>query len=320
MKCTNKIALLLVCPMLLIGGCGSNNIPLSYEKSNSVSVTELDSKAISFASELAVTNEDVAALNGAQVEEGSAGGLIDVNGKEVLYAKDIHKQMYPASLTKVLTALVALKYGNLDDVITCTDNVTKLESGATTCGLKSGDMLTLEQALHFLLLPSANDAAVAIAEHIGGSVEGFSEMMNEEAVALGATNSNFVNPHGLNNEEHYTTAYDMYLITNEAIKYDKFNEIINLTEYEADIRNSEGESRTISVKSSNKFLDGSYESPAGITVIGGKTGTTAAAGSCLILETLDSKGNPYISIIMKASERDLLYQEMISILEDINQR
>ena len=112
-----------------------------------------------------------------------------------------------------MTAVVALKYGNPDDVITATSNVNITESGAVLCGLKEGDRLTLNQALHALLMKSANDAAVAIAEHIGGSVEQFAEMMNEEARAIGATNSHFVNPHGLTADDHYVTAYDMYLIS-----------------------------------------------------------------------------------------------------------
>ena len=117
-------------------------------------------------------------------------------------------------------------------MITVSSNMGNLESGAVVCGLAEGDQLTLNQALHALLIKSANDAAVAIAEHIGGSVEGFADMMNEEAQAIGATNSHFVNPHGLNAENHYVTAYDMYLIFNEALKYDTVNEIISMTSYD----------------------------------------------------------------------------------------
>lgn len=322
MRCISRIAVvvLLLCCMLTTACAKKDDILLSYEANNSISADKIDSRAQGYAANLAVTAYDVEAANGASVEEASAGGLFDVNRREVLYAKNIHQQMYPASLTKVLTAVCALKYGRLEDVISCSDNVTRLESGATTCGLKSGDSLTMEQALTFMLVQSANDAAVAIAEHISGTVEDFSALMNKEARLLGATKSNFVNPHGLNKEDHYTTAYDMYLIVNEAIKYDKFNEIINLSEYESVIRDGAGADKKISVKSSNKFFDGSYSAPDNITVVGGKTGTTSAAGSCLILETKDTQGNPYISVILKASERAVLYEEMITILEDINHR
>ena len=106
------------------------------------------------------------------------------------------------------------------------------------------------------MIKSANDAAVAIAEHIGGSVEGFADMMNEEAQAIGATNSHFVNPHGLNAENHYVTAYDMYLIFNEALKYDTVNEIISMTSYDTVYTDKNGNEKTLSVKNTNQYLAG----------------------------------------------------------------
>lgn len=303
--------------IIALCGCGKTDIPLAYEQVNSVNRNDFGSVATGFSENIAVTVNDVSSTSGFSVEEMSAAGLFDVNRKKVLYSQNIHETMYPASLTKIMTLICALKHSSLDDVITCTENVTHLESGASACGLSAGDKLTMNQALHLLMLPSANDAAVAIAEHISGSTEEFCALMNEEAKKIGATKTNFVNPHGLSNENHYTTCYDMYLITNEALKYNIFNEIIQKSEYDCVITNSSGGEKPLSVKSSNKFLDGSYASPDNITVIGGKTGTTNAAGHCLVLITKDSAGNPYISVIMKASERSVLYQEMIDLLKDI---
>ena len=309
---------MLICVNLC--GCGSSKIPLDYKVTNDISATGLESRAEGFSTNIAVTDKDVSAKGGFVLEENAAGGLFDVNNKEVLYARDVHERMNPASLTKVMTAICALKYGNLEDTIICSENITNLESGASTCGLKPGDKLTLDQALHFMLLPSANDASIAIAEHISGSVEEFSTLMNSEAKRIGATNSNFVNPHGLTAEDHYTTVYDMYLITNEAIHYPQFLDIIQLKEFSATITDKNGAEKEISVKTSNKFHDGTFDAPESITVIGGKTGTTTAAGSCLSLVTRDSKGNPYIAVILHASERSVLYEEMIKLLEEINSR
>ena len=115
----------------------------------------------------------------------SAAVLFDVNNKKVLYSKNAHERLYPASLTKVMTALVALQNASPDTVLTATDSVKITESGAQLCGLKAGDTMTLDQALHILLMYSANDAAMLIAENIGGSVDHFVEMMNEEAQRLG---------------------------------------------------------------------------------------------------------------------------------------
>lgn len=252
------------------------------------------------------------------MEESSAAGLFDVTNNKVLYSQNIHERLNPASLTKIMTALVAIKYGNTDDMIVCSENVKINESGATVCGLKAGDRLTLNQALHALLINSANDAAVAIAEHIGGSMEGFAAMMNEEAVLLGATNSHFVNPHGLTANEHYVTAYDMYLIMNAAMQYELFNEIIHMNEYSTVYYSGDDKEKEMSFRSTNLFFHGDYSAPDKITVIGGKTGTTNAAGSCLVLLTKDTGGNPYISVILRASKREILYKEMIDLLSEIN--
>lgn len=274
--------------------------------------------ADTFASELCVINGNYYSDTDVSMEKESAAGLFDVNHNKVIYSQNIHERMNPASLTKIMTALVAIKYGNTDDTIICSPNVKIIEAGANVCGLKQGDRITLNQALHALLIDSANDAAVAIAEHIGGNVEGFTAMMNEEALKLGATNSHFVNPHGLTENEHYVTAYDMYLIMNEAMQYELFNEIIHMNEYSTVYYDSNEKEKEMSFRSTNLFFRNDYSAPDKITVIGGKTGTTNAAGNCLILLAKDTGGNPYISIILRASERGLMYEEMIDLLEEIN--
>ena len=141
--------------------------------------------------------------------EAEAAVVMDADTGAFLYSKNMDKKEYPASITKIMTALVALKYGSMDTTLTASANVRNLESGAQTCGLKEGDQMTLDQALHVLLINSANDAAIMIAEGIAGSVEAFADMMNQEALEIGATNSHFVNPHGLSDNDHYTTVYDM---------------------------------------------------------------------------------------------------------------
>ena len=184
--------------------------------------------------------------------------------------------------------------------------------------LKAGDQLTLNQALHALLIHSANDAAAAIAVHIGGSIEGFAEMMNKEALAIGATNSHFVNPHGLTADNHYVTAYDLYLIFNEALKQDLINEIIHMTSYETVYMDKDGNSKSMSLKTTNQYLNGNFKAPEQVTIIGGKTGTTNAAGNCLILLSKDTSGNPYISVILRSKEKQILYTEMTELLNVIN--
>ncbi|MBQ9927786.1 MAG: D-alanyl-D-alanine carboxypeptidase [Lachnospiraceae bacterium] len=304
-----------------ITGCGAGyEIPYTVNASSSsfriVNREEAVSAAVPFASDLCVVSENVAADSITMNASGAA--LFDINTKETVYAKNVHEKLYPASLTKVMTALVALKHGSTDMLLTASENVTNLESDAQTCGIKPGDQMTLTQALHVLLINSANDAAIMIAEGIGGSVEGFAELMNQEALALGATNTHFVNPHGLSDDNHYTTVYDIYLIMNEAIKYDMFNNIIGMSSYSTVYSDKEGNSKELNVKSTNLFLHGEKESPAGVTVYGGKTGTTNAAGHCLVLLSRDTSGNPYISVILRADSRDELYTQMSELLNKIN--
>lgn len=271
-----------------------------------------------FAADLCVVSEDITDDENVDMSQAASAVLFDIENKEVLYAKNAHERLHPASLTKVMTALVALKNGSLDQVLTATNAVNITESGAQLCGLKSGDTMTLDQALHVLLINSANDAAMLIAENIGGTPERFMEMMNEEAARLGATNTCFKNPHGLTEEGHYTTAYDLYLIFNEAIKYEKFSEIIHMTNYQTVYYGPSGEAKELSFSNSNLFLRGDFEEPANVTVIGGKTGTTNAAGHCLMLLSRDANGAPYISIILRSEAREILYHEMIDLLDEIN--
>lgn len=282
-----------------------------------VDLEEERGTAVSFASGLCVVNSNIDSSD-VDMTAASGAGLFDIKNCNTLYAKNAHEKLYPASLTKVMTALVAMKHGSNEMMLTASANVKIQESGAQVCGIKEGDQMTLDQALHLLLLNSANDAAVMIAEGIAGSVEAFADMMNEEALLLGATNTHFVNPHGLPDDNHYTTVYDMYLIMNEAINYSSFNDIIHMDTYTTVYTDKNGASKEITVNNTNRYIQGTAQAPSGITVMGGKTGTTNAAGHCLVLLSRDSSSKPYISIIMRAESGDLLYSQMTDLLEEIN--
>ena len=219
-----------------------------------------------------------------------------------------------------MTALVALKYGNLNDEVTISYNATHInEYGAKLCGFAEGDKITLKKLLYSFLICSGNDAGIAIAEHIAGSVDKFAAMMNKEVKALGCSGSNFVNPHGLHDDNHYTTPYDLYLVFHELLKYDVFMDIINHSSYKAEFNGADGNKKTLWFTSTDKYLLGSAKAPEGVTVIGGKTGTTSMAGSNLILYSKNSNGNSYISVVMHASDSFSLYSQMSHLLELENQ-
>ena len=318
MRKLKQIAMLLMLAIILTG-CGSTKYDMAYELNNDVSSFQLLSITNQetlepFAADLCVVNKDVKPA-GIDLSEAGAAALFDLKNLDTLYAKNVNVQINPASLTKVMTALVAIKYGSTDQMLTASENVLITEPGAQLCGLKPGDKMTLDQALRILLIYSANDVAVLIAEGISGSVDDFVALMNQEAMELGATNCNFTNPNGLTEEGHYMTTYDLYLIFQEALKYDLFNEIIQMTTYSTVYTDASGNEKSLEVNTTNLYLRGTYEMPLNINVIGGKTGTTNAAGHCLMLYSKGSDGTPYISIIMKETSGENLYSDMNKLLE-----
>lgn len=327
MKCIDRktgTALLIILVLLLTAGCG-NEIVLKQQydtfetiEEYGIGTSETAEKISFYAKDLCVGgNENI--LNEAVSESISeASGLFDLQERTILYAKNIHETLYPASTTKIMTAYVALKYGDLKATASVSGDALKLEKGSTTCGLSEGDTLTLEQLLYGLMLCSGNDAANVIAEMISGSVEDFAKLMNQEALALGATNSSFVNAHGLHNDQHYTTVYDLYLIFQAAIQNETFHKIISSTTYEADFTNRNGRLVEKIWKNTNRYLSKEEEAPKGVTVIGGKTGTTYAAGHCLVLYSENTEGKGYVSIVLKGNSKDNLYYQMSELLKIIS--
>lgn len=308
-----------LCVSMLTGCSGTVMLPYTAMSGNSSFELLFDTagRTDTFAAELCVGDSDVA-LEGYEIEQVSAAALFDIKQSEVVYATGMHEKLYPASLTKLLTALVAIKYGSLDQTLTATNEVYISESGAVLAGIKAGDTMTMEQALHLLLIRSANDVANLIAENIAGSVEDFVALMNEEAELLGATNSHFMNPHGLHHTDHYTTVYDLYLIFKEAVKYEAITQIISMSSYSTTYKNKYGSDKNISVSTTNGFFRQLYKAPENVTILGGKTGTTDEAGSCLGLYVKDTSGNPYIAIILHGNTKDDLYIEMKQLLEQIH--
>ncbi len=213
-----------------------------------------------------------------------------------------------------MTALVALENASLDTTLTASSNVYMSDASAQRAGLEEGDSMTLDQALHLLLIHSDNDVAVLIAENIAGSTNQFIQMMNDEAKRLGATQTNFINSNGLTDENHYTSVYDMYLIFNEAMQFQSFQETIAMSTYTTVYHDKSGAEKEITVSSTNSYNMSYIMPPTGVTVIGGKTGTTTAAGHNLILYVRDSSGNPYIAVVMKALDSDSCYGTMNELL------
>lgn len=308
--------------LLVTAGCGSAATALEtpydvYQTTQTlgISSSETSSAKTYFASSLCVS-EDVSIgtdTTHSEVAEGAAAFNLATNS--VVYAKNLYEKLYPASTTKILTAYITLKYcENLDDYVTVSENAVNQASDSSVCNLAAGDVITVRDLLYGLMLRSGNDAAVAIAEYISGDVDSFAALMNEEALALGATRSNFVNPNGLPDEEHYTTVYDMYLIFNAALQNETFVQLISTSSYDVSYTDAQGEPVEHTWENTNQYLSGASEAPDGFTVVGGKTGTTGEAGYCLVLYSYNSSNQPIISIVFKADGRSNLYLLMNEML------
>lgn len=316
-----KIITIALSLTLLTGCSNSDKVLLPYTASeNIVGFNQSIGTEVSdfFANDLSVIPDELNHMSDSALTALSSL-IVNTTTKEVIYANNVYERLYPASLTKIVTALVVLENADLSDTVTVSYNASHItENGAKLCGFKEGDKINLEDLLNCFLIYSGNDAGIAIAEHISGSEEEFAKLMNEAAKKVGAIHSNFVNSHGLHHDNHYTTAYDLYLIFNELTQYEKFLTIINTKVYTVNYLDINNNEKTKEFSTTNRYLKETEATPDGLTVIGGKTGTTFKAGNCLILFSEDEKGESYISLILKASGGDSLFSQMTHLLKMIN--
>lgn len=219
--------------------------------------------------------------DGPQVSAESAI-VMEASTGTILYAKSIDEQHYPASITKIMTVLLALENLDMDEEVVFSYNaVHSIPYDSSHIARDVGEILTVEQCLYAILLESANECSNAIAEQVSGSIEAFADLMNERAAELGCTNTHFANPHGLPDENHYTSAHDMALITQAAISYPEFRQISGTARYILPATNKKSEElpmsnhhHMISMNRTSKYLDD--------TVFAGKTGYTSVALNTLV--------------------------------------
>ena len=311
-------SVLLAAAALSLSACGKKGgleEAYSYEERSQLMSAHGGSElAPLFAEDLCVVTDS---QDGDTSMNAEAGALFNVTDRSVVYSKNTFERLDPASTTKVMTAIIALEEGNLSDQVTVTEDAVITEAGASLCGIKPGDVITMQDLLYGLMMPSGNDAANAIAVHMYGSIDAFADRMNVRARELGATGTHFMNPSGLTDENHYTTAYDLYLMFNEAMKLPLFREIIAEDSYTANYQNGAGEAVSKTWTVGNWYQKGERETPAGVSVLGGKTGTTQAAGYCLIMASNDSQDKEYISVVLKSDSRPSLYDNMTNIISKI---
>ena len=232
--------------------------------------------------------------------------VIDGSSGQVIYEKNAHQKMYPASTTKILTGLLAVEHGNMADNITYSyDAVYGIERGSSHASISVDEVLTLEQSMYALSIESANDAAAGIGEYLEGKTgKSLSDLMNQRAKEAGALNSNFVNPHGLPDNNHYTTAYDLAMIAKECIKYDTFKEIFTAKTYSIPPTNKQSKTRTFN--SANWFTNGVFIYDGNFSREGllmTKTGWTQEARHTLVT-AFEQDGKTLVCVAMYAMRDD----------------
>ena len=247
----------------------------------------LSLQSFSFATEIDITAE--AAL------------LVEVSTGKIIYEKNSKKEMYPASTTKILTGILVIENCNLDDIVTVSETaLSNIPSGYVTAHLQVGEELTVRDLLYTLMIPSANDSAYVLAEYVGGSIDGFSEMMNKKAKEIGCTNTHFVNPNGIHADNHITTAYDLYLIANYAMKNDTFRKIVSTTKYVLPTTNKYSNTDRI-FSTTNELLNRNSKNYYYENTIGIKTGFTSQAGNCLVSAS-SKDGVEYIAVVLNSGQ------------------
>ncbi|MBE6935117.1 MAG: D-alanyl-D-alanine carboxypeptidase [Ruminococcaceae bacterium] len=223
--------------------------------------------------------------------------LYESNSGTLIFSKNGTKRAYPASTTKIMTALLAIENCQMDEPVTATRSaLNTVTPGSSIAGLQNGEVLSMYEMLECLLVASGNDAAAVIAAHVGGSVDRFVEMMNERSEELGCQDTNYMNPSGLHHEEHYTTAEDLLLVAEEAMKHPVFREIVAMRQVAIEPTNKVSKTRYFN--NTNQLISSASTSVNLYSkAIGIKTGHTTPAGYCLVSAAAD-KDREYIAVVL----------------------
>lgn len=243
------------------------------------------------------------------VVSAQAAIVMEANTGIILYSKNIHEPLFPASTTKILTCLIAAEHCDMDEMVTFShEAVFSIERGSSNMGMDVGQALTMEEALYGILVGSANEVANAVAEHVGGSIEGFAEMMNEKAAALGCTNSHFTNPSGLHNEEHYTSAHDLATIAQAFYKNELLAKMSNTPSRH--FQPTETQPDDFVLRPHHKIVTGEYPYEG---IVGGKTGYTTDSRQTLVT-CAERNGMKLICVVLREESPDQ-FLDTISLLD-----
>lgn len=316
MLINKQILSLVLVACIFFTGCQNKIKQLSINSKETFSIDILSPERGKLLGEdLVVIEQDT---NSEKIDSLYAALLVNTNEQKLLVSKNAYERVYPASITMLATALTILENMDLDKEIVVSPKAIKDLSNASTVGLRIGDKLTVEQLLYGMLLSSGVDAANVLAMECSGNIKSFAKLMNQTIGKLGCVDTHFTNASGISDFNHYTTVYDLYIIMNHLMQNEEFMNIISHKSFDSIYKNEKGSVDKETYTSTILYLNGDREMPSGITVLGGKTGTTASAGCCLSLFLQDAKGKNYIAIGMKAADKDTLYSQMEILIQKIS--
>ncbi len=258
-------------------------------------------QTIDVSTEILETNSNNSSIIEASSINSRACIVFDRNSKMILYGKNEQKQVKMASTTKIMTATIVIENCNLSDTVEVSKKAAS--TGGSRLGLKSGDKITIKDLLYGLMLVSGNDAAVALAEHVGGDIQGFADLMNNKANELGLTNTHYESPHGLDSDGHYTTAYELAKLADYALKNETFSKIVGTKNY------------TVTINGYPKNLSNTNELLGNLNgVYGVKTGFTNGANRCLV--TSCKRGDmDIICVVLGADTKNFRTKDSIRLIE-----
>ncbi len=256
--------------------------------------------------------------NGALFSDCFFALFLNETDHEIYAAKNVHTRMYPASMTKYMTAIIVcekIEAGeiSLDDMVTVTQNYNLTSYDVAPSVLVAGDKISVKDLLYGLMLESNNYFALILANYVAGDTESFCGLMNQKAYSIGATNTHYMNPHGLDDTNHYSTAYDIYLITKEAYSHDIIRTIDTMSEYTYTYYDVNNVPVNVDIIATNLFVNGKADLPANYHIEVWKTGTTTGAGNCLSMY-LTKDGKDYFVVASSGVSKNVLYDALVRLL------
>ena len=256
-------------------------------------------------------------MDGIESREGEAAGLFDLQDKEILFSQNLHEKVSPGNINQLMVALTAYEELNLEDSVTIESEDVVGRGQGTSSGLAAGNVVTVQQLINGVLVYSADDACYALARAAAGNKEAFVEHMNQKAQELGMTNTAFSNVSGAEDENQYTTVYDIYLLFHQLLEYPDLIHAMGLSSYTMNSTKSNGDLKQQVLDTDNPYLTGKLSVPKGVTMLGGKYMSTKDQYATALL-VQNNYGDAFVLIVFRADSEEIMNSRIREMLKKVN--